>query len=69
MKDFFTLKNITTIAGVVASFVLPHIFFNEDEYEIIEPVEDLEPKDDDVIVEKTITKTEVKEPTDDQQED
>lgn len=68
MKDFFTLKNITTIAGVVASFVLPHIFFDEDEYEIIEPVKDLEPEDDDVIVEET-TKTEVKEPTDDQQED
>lgn len=40
MKPFFTIKNVATIGGVILSFVLPHIFFPEDEYEIIEIKQD-----------------------------
>lgn len=66
MKDFFTLKNIVTMAGVVASFVLPHIFFDEDEYEIIESIEDL---DEPIVDEDETEDTTVKEIENDQQED
>lgn len=44
MKPFFTIKNVATIGGVILSFVLPHVFFPEDEYEIIEINNPTEPE-------------------------
>lgn len=44
MSSFFTMKNVATIGGVILSFVLPHIFF-EDDYEI----EVIETDDDPVV--------------------
>lgn len=46
-----TWKHLATASGVVLSFVLPQLFFREDEYEYIEivdeePIEPEETEDD-----------------------
>lgn len=49
LQGFFSIKNVATIGGVILSFVLPHIFFEDDHYiEVIET-------EDDPIVEPEIT--------------
>lgn len=39
MQGFFTPKNLATLGGVILSFVVPHLLFAEDQYEIeyVEP--------------------------------
>lgn len=34
MQGFFTPKNLATLGGVILSFVVPHLLFSEDQYEI-----------------------------------
>lgn len=34
MQGFFTSKNLATLGGVILSFVVPHLLFSEDQYEI-----------------------------------
>lgn len=45
MQGFFTPKNLATLGGVILSFVVPHLLFSEDQYEIeyVEPEIDDEP--------------------------
>ena len=34
MQGFFTPQNLATLGGVILSFVVPHLLFSEDQYEI-----------------------------------
>lgn len=45
MQGFFTPKNLATLGGVILSFVVPHLLFSEDQYEIeyVEAENDDEP--------------------------
>lgn len=48
MNGFFTAKNLATLGGVVLSFIIPHLIFTDEQYEIeyIEP--DTDDQDEDV---------------------
>lgn len=34
MNGFFTPKNLATLGGVILSFVVPHVLFSDEQYEI-----------------------------------
>lgn len=34
MEGFFTPKNLATLGGVILSFVVPHVLFGDDNYDI-----------------------------------
>lgn len=53
LQGFFTIKNVATIGGVILSFVLPHIFFEDDHY-----IEVIETEDDNDVVEPEVIETE-----------
>lgn len=58
MKDTINFKYIAMAAGALASVILAHLFFDEDEY--IEIVEPPKPVDDDAdVVETTIETKEI----------
>lgn len=52
MQNLLTPKNLVILGGVILSFVIPQIAFQE-EYE--EYVIDPDPTDDDEVIEETIT--------------